>query len=101
MEYYVFQTKVDADTCIAYINGTNWFPIVGSVNGIPAPQNQNTTKWVESAKEMISGEWAIPRIPETRLDYLGVPQADRDAFIVAFGQDIRTLMDSDFPAVEI
>jgi hypothetical protein len=49
---------------------------------------------------MVSGEWAVPRIPESRLNYLEVPQADRDNFIAAFGQDIRQLTSADFPVIE-
>ena len=97
-EYYVFATEAEADACLNYINSTPWFPIVGKVNGVPAPEKQNTTKWADSPQEMTSGEWAIPRIEEARLDALEVPQEDRDAFMAAFGQDIRTLGPDDFPA---
>ena len=100
MEYYVFPTEAEAIGCVSYINSTPWFPIVGEVNGVPAPDHQVTTCWVESPTEMLSEEWAVPRIPEFRLDFLGVSQSDRDEFLVAFGSDIRELGSTDFPVIE-
>jgi len=98
MEYYVFATEAEGDACVTAINGTDWFPIVGLRNGVPDPTACQTTKWCEGPTEMASGEWAVPRIPTERLDYIGVPQEDRDAFLSAFGQDIRELTSEDFPA---
>ena len=101
MDYYVFETKSEADSCIGAINGSGWFPIVGKRNGVPDPTAQATTCWVESATEMTSGEWAIPRIPESRLDGMGVLQENRDAFLASFGQDIRELASIDLPQPEV
>jgi hypothetical protein len=100
-EYYVFATEAEAVNCMNYINGTEWFPITGKKNGVPAPESQKTTCWCTSASEMTTGEWAIPRIPANRLDAIGVPQGDRDAFIAAFGQDIRELSRDDFVQEEV
>jgi hypothetical protein len=101
MEYYIFATEAGAVACLNYINSTPWFPLAGQVKGQPAPEaNQKTTKWADAPQEMVSGEWAVPRIPESRLNYLEVPQADRDNFIAAFGQDIRQLTSADFPVIE-
>ncbi len=96
-EYYVQPNETAGLNCVAAINSSGWFPIVGNVKGVPAPQNQQTTQWVEAPIEMLSGEWAVPRIPEEKLDRAGVPQEDRDQFMAAFGQDIRTLGPEDFP----
>jgi hypothetical protein len=98
MEYYIFATRVESDNCLTYINNTSWFPIMGTVQGRPAPLSQHTTSWAKESLEMVSGEWAVPRIPTARLDYLEVPQEDRDAFMTFFGQDIRILTIADFPA---
>ena len=49
---------------------------------------------------MLSGEWAVPRIPVARLDFLGVSQSERDEFMAVFGQDIRILTRQDFPEEE-
>jgi hypothetical protein len=100
MEYYVFQTIEDANACISAINDSGWFPIVGNKNGRPAPESQQTTCWVKNAQEMNSGEWAVPRIPESRLDFMGIPQETRDAFLATYGQDIRELSSEDFPSEE-
>mgnify|MGYP000941287672 CR=1 FL=1 len=97
MKYYVFETEVDARACIDYINGTDWFPIIGQKNGVDAPESQATTSWTDLPSEMLSTEWAVPRIPESRLDYLGVTQEERDSFLAVFGTDIRTLTSEDFP----
>jgi hypothetical protein len=101
MEYYIFATEAGATACLDYINATPWFPLAGKVNGQPAPDaNQKTTKWADTPQEMVSGEWCVPRVPESRLDHINVPQGDRDAFIAAFGQDIRTLTGVDFPVLD-
>jgi hypothetical protein len=89
-EYYVFQTEAEAQACLDYINGSDWFPIVGSINGVPQPNKQTTTKWVEAVEE-IGDVWCVPRIHASRLDALGVSGDTRDQFIAAFGQDIRSL----------
>ena len=99
-EYYCFPDQAGATACLNTINGSGWFPIVGSVQGQPAPQNQQTTQWAAAPLEMASGEWCVERVPESLLDQAGVPQAERDAFLAAFGQDIRTLTESDFPEPE-
>ena len=96
MEYYVFANEASAQACLNYINSTPWFPIVGTKNNKPAPESQTTTSWAESPAEMLSGEWAVPRIPTSRLDHLGVTQDSRNAFLSAFGNDIRDLGTSDF-----
>ena len=98
-EYYVFPTEAEAQACLDFINSTPWFPVKGMVNGQPTPEeNQKTTSWADEVLEMVSGEWVVPRIPDDRLDAVGVPQEDRDAFMAAFGQDIRALTSADFPA---
>ena len=101
-EYYVFANQTDADACIAFINNTPWFPLVGNKNGVLNPNAQKTTCWCTESKEMVSGEYAVPRIPNSRLDLIGVPQGDRDGFMSVFGQDIRELTMDDFvqPPIE-
>lgn len=96
-DYYVFQTKPEADACIAAINGTKWFPVIGKVNGVPAPDNAMTLRWQPEPLEMLSGEWAVPRIPDKRLNALKITSATRKAFMAVFGKDVRTLTKEDFP----
>jgi hypothetical protein len=96
-EYYIFKTEEQAINCINFISGSEWFPIIGDKLGTPNPSAQKTVRWVSKPREMASGEWAVSRIPQSRLDELGVPQENRDAFMAAFGQDIRALDIEDFP----
>jgi len=95
-EYYVFPDESSAETCRLYIEGTSWFPITGNKNGSPSEGSQKTTSWCDSVLELMTGEYAVPRIPKKLLDYVGVPQEDRDSFLNIFGQDIRTLNVNDF-----
>ena len=101
MEFYVFQTEAEANACIFGINASGVFPIAGKTNGVSVLGKTQTTCWVKKARELpATGEWAIPRIPESRLDYIGVPEENRDAFLSVFGQDIRSLSYSDFTTVD-
>jgi hypothetical protein len=97
-EYYVFATKPEAEACMTAINGTSWFPITGNKKGVPNPTATKTTKWsgTRSLKELASGGWAVPRVPTSKLDLVEVPQAERDAFLAVYGNDIRTLSRIDF-----
>lgn len=96
-EFYVFQTEGQAQSCINFINAQPYYPVRGQYRGGPAPDNkQKTERWTDAPREMVSGEWAVPRVPEPTLDYVGVPVEDRQAFLQNFGQDIRTLTVSDF-----
>lgn len=95
-EYYCFATEDEARACVSYINSTPWFPVVSSVAGQSAPDRAQTLRWVDAPTQMVSGEWAVPRIEVARLDTLGVTQPQRDQFLAAFGQDIRTLSSVDF-----
>lgn len=97
-EFYCFPDQTAAQACVDAINASGWFPIIGNKNGVPNPSAQHTVAWVDGPTQMLSGEWSIPRIPTAQLDFLGVPQAQRDSFIAMFGQDIRTLTHVDFPA---
>jgi len=99
-EYYVFLTEAEAHACIDYINGTEWFPCIGQRDGQPAVDKAKTTKWADSPVELASGEWAVPRVSASLMDYVGVPQESRDAFCALFGSHIRELSAEDFPSVE-
>jgi len=100
-DYYVFQTEAQANACLAVINGAGWFPVVSRVNGVPAPDKQKAEKWCSAPVQMLSGEWAIPRIPASLLNARKVTSKKRKEFMAVFGQDIRTLTEDDFPVVEV
>ena len=110
-EYYIYQTLEAANAGLSAIN--NFLPVVGFRKGVPAPERAQTTKWVNEPILMLSGEYAIPRIPTSRLDnagepvqidgvwtYPGIPEQERIDFITAHGQDIRELTEEDFPVEE-
>lgn len=95
-DYYVFKTEAEGQACCDALNRNPALPCVGFINGQPAPDNQKTVKWQDHPVELLSGEWAVCRVPTARLDAMNVPTAERQAFISVFGQDIRTLESSDF-----
>jgi len=110
-EYYIHPTLEAANAALAVING--FLPVVGLRRGAPAPERTQTTRWVSEPRLMLSGEYAILRIPTSRLDnageltqvngvwtYAGVPAQKRIDFITEHGTDIRELGVDDFPAVE-
>ena len=100
MEYYVFKTRTEADACVKYLNvDKGWYPIVGNVKGIPAPQNQQTLRWVEGPIEMKDGSFAVPKLPEQAFDHMKVPVTaeDKADLLVEHGKDIRELSAADFP----
>ena len=88
MRCHVFKSQEIAKACIAYINGASWFPIVGNVSGKPAPDKQKTERWMNEPLEMITGEWAVVCIPEIRMEAAGVPEEDREKYLVAFDEDV-------------
>jgi len=111
MEYYVYTTLEEANAASVEINA--FLPVVGLKKGLPAPLCVQTVEWVKEPSLMLSGEYAIPRIPQERLDnagepvevdgvwgYPGIPMQDRVDFIAAHGQDIRVLTSNDFPIIE-
>ena len=102
-EYYVWDTEVAAQAALDFINGTGWFPIVGrnAKTGLPAPDKQMTTKWADEVQERVDGKWCFPRVKEARLDALGVPAEDRQAFLDAFNPTIEEYQNDWFPVEEI
>jgi hypothetical protein len=100
-EYYVFPTKAEAEACMNFINGSSWFPITPNKKGVPNPNAKKVLRWAgpKALKELVSGEWAVPRVPVYELDRFNVPQSERDSFLSAYGSDIRTLTRADFKPV--
>ena len=90
MLYYTFEDKVIADQCLATIHSNDVFPIINSED------KQSTTKWAEEPLEMLTGSWAVPKIPDERLDTMNMPTEQRQLFLMLFGQDILDLTYDDF-----
>jgi hypothetical protein len=101
-EYYVWDTEVQAQAALDYINGSGWFPIVGvnAATGEPQPDKQQTTSWASEVLERVDNKWCFPRIPEARLDAIGVPANDRQAFLDAFNPSIEEYDSNWFPTPE-
>ena len=101
-EFYVFSTEQEANACINVLNAQPYYPVRGKVKGQPADDTkQKTVRWTDAPMLMLTGEWAVPRVPTAILDYVGAPEEDRQGFLAVHGQDIRTLTSDDFPVVEI
>ena len=102
-EYYVWDTESEAQTALDYINASGWFPIVGvnAATGDPQPDKQQTILWAaEVLQRVTDNKWCFPRIPEARLDAIGVPAEDRQAFLDTFNPSIEEYDPSWFPTEE-
>ena len=100
-EFYVFDAEQKANACINVLNSAAYFPIVGKRKVKPAPDKQQTIRWCDAPMLMLTGEWAVPRVPSYKLDKHNVPKGERDTFMGVFGGDIRTLTPADFPVEEV
>ena len=100
-EYYVWNTEVEAQMALDFINTTTWFPIISNNagTGLPAPDKQQTISWSDNVLERIDGKWCFPRIPEGRLDTLNVPASSRQAYLNAFSPSIEVYQETWFPVV--
>ena len=107
IEWYRFPSTHETE-CQAALDAANAnpiFPIKGKVNGQEAPdENAKTTCWCASITECTDGKWGFPRIPASKLDFHGVPQEDRDAYLAAYvtgaGGAIETYDPAWIPAEE-
>lgn len=95
-EFYVKPTQAAAQAGVDAINNNSVFSIVGKVNGVIAPNNQQTTAWCGPPRELTTGEWAWPRVPTSLLDAVGIPESERTMYVTAYGSDIRDLDPTDF-----
>jgi hypothetical protein len=87
-DFYCFNTESEAIDCINAINGMSYFPLkVGTGQMI---------KWSNTPLVLKSSGYAVPRIPESLLNYAKIPQEDRESFLSVYGQDIRQLSPTDF-----
>lgn len=101
-EYYVFETKEQAEFALDYINNSQWFPMVGvnAFTGKPEPEKQMTMKWTDNVNERVDGKWCFPRIPSTRLDAMNVSVQDRQDFFNACKPAIEEYQADWFPPMD-
>jgi hypothetical protein len=99
-EFYIFTTQVEADACVADLNGKKWFPIVGNCNGKPALENQQTLRWVDAPKEMKNGSYAVTKMQTSKLDQYGANLTDKSTIITAYDSKTQELSETDFVVEE-
>ena len=88
--YYATTNEVDLIMSVGYLNSSAFLPASGTKNGEEVP-NQ-TTSWYSFPQdtngvayvEKIGDYFVCPKIPDKRLDKLGVPEANRTNFLNAF-----------------
>jgi len=99
-EYYVHANKGTSNACNTVINNFSRYPITSKVNGVSRPDLPKTTNWATEGRQMLTGEWATPRIPADLLSGFE-SQAAINTFLAAHGQDIRELDTvTDFPVYD-
>jgi len=100
--YLLWSTQSEAASALDFINGTEWFPLVGknAATGKPEPNKQQTVRWFEEPLETVSGDWVFPEIPGELLDMLGVPQEEVDGFFTLFNPATASYDPNWFPEEE-
>lgn len=102
-QYYVWSSATVASNALYAVNNSGWFPVVG-VNAKthqPATDKQKTVKWTEAIQQRLDGKWVFPRIPNTKLDFLGVSDAERRAWWNTFLPSIEVMQNGWFPDPEL
>jgi hypothetical protein len=87
-QYYVWNTNQGslATNALKYINvDSGWFPY-----------RTNTLTWTDSVLTRLDGKLCFPRLPESLLDTLGIPQAQRELFFTIFSPSVDVYKDSWF-----
>jgi hypothetical protein len=87
--WYGNTNAVTMTNAMNYLNSSSFLPAPGWKNGVEIP-NQ-TTSWCNKVDQTTNLLWyCIPKIPEKRLDAIGVPETNRVAFMEAFNITILT-----------
>lgn len=101
MEYYIFNTLVEAQEALTNINNSSFFPIKAKdKNGVIREDWQATTKWCDTVTELTDGTFAIPRMPNARLVAAGVTEWQKRKFREAFGKNIRLVAEEEIKRIE-
>jgi len=87
--YYGQKNEAVMTAAMKYLNSSEFLPASGSRDGKEVPDQ--TTIWCNKIDQTTDLIWyCIPKIPDKRLDLLGVLETNRIAFIEAFGITILT-----------
>lgn len=88
-EWYLWDTKAQADAALAAINSNPAFPAL-----IPDPatgeRTVTVTCWCPRTQAMTDGRWGFKRIPTALLDEWNISQASREAWFSAFQPEMTT-----------
>ena len=85
-QYYAWTNAALATNAMNYINTAGWFPIFGHNANTGAVESNKTatTKWADTIIVTTNALYCFDRIPDTLLDYIGVPASNRVAFALIF-----------------
>lgn len=100
MLYYVFSTKTKSDKFLKAINDAKFFPVTGKRKGKPSPNTQKTVRWADKSIELTSGEWGFSKIPDYRLDEIGVPANFRSKALSTHAPEIRDITIDDIKVID-
>lgn len=82
-EWYLWNTKVEADAALADINGNPAFPVL-----VPDPATWENTvsvaSWCSKPRQTQDGRWGFPRIPVALLDDWNISTESREAWLATF-----------------
>jgi len=98
-EYYVWNTKKEADDALQFINSSGWFSAIGKnqKTGNQNPDKQKTTAWVKKSKKRYDDKYCFPLIPSQLLNELGIPETERNYFMSFYNPTIEVWDSSWFP----
>lgn len=90
-QYYVWSSATVASNALQYINvDSQIFPFVQK-------HTKNTLEnWVPEVLIRNDGKYCFPRIPESLLDKMGIPEGTRELFFTAFNPTIEIYQDNWF-----
>lgn len=96
MAWHGFDTLIEAQACLDYINSNDAFPIIGQnyKTGKPAYDKQKTLRWHRKVVECTDGKF---RIPEPALDRMGISQEESKIFLTTFNSTIEIFNPSWIP----
>ena len=86
--WYGNTNAVTITNAMNWLNTSLFLPQPGYKEGQEIPDQ--TTSWCDTVYETTNGWYCIPKIPEKRLDAIGVPQEDRTNFLATFNITILT-----------
>ena len=74
--------------------------MTGKRKGKPSPDTQKTERWADRSVELISGEFGFPKIPDYRMDEIGVPASFRANALAQHNPEIRDIDNSDLKVID-